>query len=154
LFDTEAFRQVIRHFVFPFLYFASVALVVASGVAATGFVGDGIGLYAGIGLILALLIVAGLVLGTFSLLIARLDGTSFPMLSDHLRHCAFLYAFVVIVGALFAAEYIGNVAAGRPMYELPKAVIVWLAAGYAIVANGLVLLWKRCSSGVEAGGAP
>jgi uncharacterized membrane protein YdjX (TVP38/TMEM64 family) len=146
-------------FVFPFLYFASVVPV--GVVAVLTFVVNVrfnwyITLYfnGDISGIVALLVIGSPVFGVFSWVLVRLEGVPRPTPADHLRRCAFLYAFVGILGAMFATEYIGNLIADNPMYEMPKAVVIWVVAGYAILVDALVLLRERRRNRADHGGDP
>jgi hypothetical protein len=149
-------RGMARLFVFPFFYFVSVVPVgiavvlvltmtetnigwrgYTPGIGADDFTtvyfnGDVVG-------IVSLLLIGGPAFGLVSLGLVWLDGVRSPSLVDHLRQCAYLYAFVGILGVLFAAEYVGNVIAGDPMYEMPKAAVLWVIAGFAISVNALTL---------------
>ena len=154
-------RQTTRLFIFPFLYFASVVPVVVGVVAALSFMAYNVGfnryntLYfnGDIAGVAALLVIGSPAFRAFSWVFIRLEGVPQPTPADHLRRCAFLYAFVGILGAMFTAEYVGNVLADNPMYEMPKAVIIWIVAGFAIFVDALVLFWKRRRSNyVNLGG--
>ena len=153
-------RDVARYFVFPFFYFLSIGPVCiavilvltqiettigwrgyAPGIVADDFTtvyfnGDVVG-------IVSLVLIGGPAFGLLSLGLVRLEGLRSPSLVDHLRQCALLYAFVGILGALFAAEFVGNFVAGHPMYEMPRAAVAWVIAGFAIPANALALFWRR-----------
>ena len=152
-------RGIAKLFVVPFFYFVSVlpvgiAFVVvltltesyigwrgyAPGFGADDFTtvyfnGDVVG-------IISLILIGGPAFGLLSLGLVRLDGVRCPSLVDHLRQRAYPYAFVGIPGALFATEYVGSVGAGEPMYEMPKAVAVWVIAGFAIAVNALTPFWR------------
>jgi hypothetical protein len=157
-----AAREVTRLFVLPFLYFLCVAPVVAGIAALLALEGR----YFGFGqyntwyfngdatAVAALLLVGGFVFAACSWILVRLDGLRRPVPADHLRQCGFLYAFFCILGVLFAAEYLGNVVAGRPMNEAPLAAVIWLAAGYGVLVNAAVLIRRRRRDAASIGGRP
>lgn len=146
-------------FFLPFLYFLGVipvAVVLVAALAivegATDLEQHGILYFNADVSVAALLIMIGSpVFGAIAWMHGRLEEVSGGAFVDHLHRCAFLYVFVGILGAMFAAEYIGNLVTDRPMYELPKAGIIWAIAAYAILVDALVLVWRRFST--EPGGA-
>lgn len=141
----------------PFLYLASTIPVIISLIVVLTFVEYNIGFRGyepGLGLdgfttlyfdgdligMVALVLIGGPVFGLCSWGVTKLERTRQPSITDHLRHCVFLYAFVVIVGASFVMELVGNFVSGDPMHEGPKAVIFLVAAGYAILIDALILI--------------
>ena len=165
-------RQAANLFVFPFVCFASMVPVIAGLNVVLTIVEYSVGWrgYApGVGLddfttlyfngdvvgIASLTLIGGATFGLLGWGLGRLEGIAQPALGDHLRRCSFLYVFVALVGALFAAEYVGNLVAGHPMYDMPKGVIVWVVAGYAILVDAVVLVWQRRHLGrADSGSGP
>lgn len=153
-------RQAATLFIFPFLYFASVVPVVAVLLVVFTLEEQSIGFNqynsvyfnGDITAVASLLVIGSLVFGGCSRALVWLEGMTRPTLADHLRHCAFIYAFVGILGALIAVELIGNLIAGIPMY-MPKVVVVWVVAAYAILVDGLILVRERQPFGRASLGA-
>jgi hypothetical protein len=148
-------RNLAKLFVFPFFFLSlvpvgiSAVLVLAlieinvgwrgyapgigaDNLAALYFNGDVVG-------IVSLVLIGGPVFWLLSLGLVRLDGLRSPSLVDHLRQCAYLYASVGMLVALFAAEYDENLVAGNPMHEAPNAAVLWVIAGFALLVNALTL---------------
>jgi hypothetical protein len=164
-------HDAVRFFVIPMLYAIGVVPVAIGVLWVLLFVEYRIGFYSpepGFGLDnLVTLYFNGDVAGAvaivaigapvFALLgwgLGRLGGVQQPTLGDHLCRCAFLYAFVVILGAMFAVELARNLALGKPMYEVPLVVGIWLVAGFGIFMDAVVLLLKRQhAQHTEHGGA-
>jgi hypothetical protein len=144
-------RQMMKLFVFAFLYFASVMPVVISLIVVftleEHFVGynryNTLYFNGDISTVASLLVIGSLVFGGCSWALVRLEGMTRPTHSDHLRHCAFIHAFVGILGALFAVELVGNFISGNPVYQMSKAAVVWVVAVYAIFVDVLVFIGER-----------
>jgi len=144
-------RQLMKLFVFPFLYFASVMSVVIGLIVVFTLEEHYVGynryntLYSDgdISTVSSLLVIGSLVFGGYSWALARLEGTARPTHSDHLRRCAFIYAFVGILGVLFAVELVGNLISGNPVYQLSKAAVVWVVAAYAAFVDVVDFVRER-----------
>jgi hypothetical protein len=144
-------RQLMKLFVFPFLYFASVIPVVIGLIVVFTFEEHYVGynryntlyLNGDISTVASLLVIGSLVFGGCSWALVRLEGMTRPTLSDHLRRCAYIYAFVGILGALFAVDLVGNLISGNPVYQVSKAAVVWAVAVYAIFVDILVFIRER-----------
>ena len=85
-----------------------------------------------------LFVFVGVVLAPCAWWVLRLEQTLRPALSDHLRHCALLYATLSLLGVSWAKFfYSGGVAIA------PVEFAVFFHTGLAILTNALVLLYRR-----------
>lgn len=100
-------------------------------------------------LVLAYLVVGGVIYGSLGWWLLLLEQLLRPTLGDHFRRCALLYLFVALLGPLLVIFVdIGDPGAGGSV-----AIIVLMAAGYAVLMDALVLLMTRLRySRVSQGG--
>jgi hypothetical protein len=87
-------------------------------------------------------VIGGLVFGVCAWALVLLEGLRQPKLTDHLRHCAYLYIFFILLSAVLIPDYIEGLRLGYPGVETP-AQVVWLVAALAILIDALVLTWHR-----------
>ena len=155
-------RHATRFIAYPAAYLASVVPVSVATLVSTVILEDTISsylypfegdftLYGYLALISSLLLVAVPVYGVLSLLLYRLEGTSRPSFSDHLRHCVFGYGAFGATGVVTLLTYQRELAAGYTDPKPETELLVW-TAGCAILANALALLWRRRSRGDRSGG--
>lgn len=87
--------------------------------------------------------VVGLVSGSVGWVLMRLEGLSRPKPIDHLRRCAYLYVFFVILSALQIPEYAkANRLPGYPGPEFQDQLL-WLGIVFAILVDALMLSVHR-----------
>lgn len=150
-------QQAMRLFVLPFLYFASMVLVVTGIFVMFYAMEYGGPLHPHVEplyrydemtsrideIVLAvILVIGGLVFGLCGRLLLLMEGRRPPTFVDHLRRCAYLYVFFVILSAVLIPNYVEGVRAGYPGVETQEEV-VWLVAAYGIVVDALMLAWRR-----------
>ncbi len=93
--------------------------------------------------LVTIFVVVGLVFGGLSWALMRLESLSLPKVIDHLRRCAYLYVFFVILSALQIPEYAkANQLPGYPGPEFQDQVL-WLSIVCAILVDALVLSGQR-----------
>lgn len=151
-------RNTGKFFVCPFVYLTSVVPVTIVTLILTVFWEDTIssflynfeGAFTPYGYLaqtLSLLIIAVPAYGILSLLLYRSEGTSRPLVLDHLRHCVFLYGLLVATVAATTISYQRQLAAGytHPV-GLGTNLVLWVT-GCAILMNLLAFLWRRSTSG-------
>lgn len=94
--------------------------------------------------------VVGLISGGTGWVLVRLERLSRPKLTDHLRRCAYLYVLFAILTALQIPEYAK--AYRLPGYPGPEFQnqVIWIGVVFAILADALVLSWRRLRYGRAA----
>ena len=147
-------RNTGKFFVYPSIYLASVVPITIVTLVLTvfwedtissflyGFEGD-FTPYGYLAQTLSLLVIAVPAYGILSLLLYRSEGTSPPLVLDHLRHCVFLYGLWVAAVTITTISYQRQLAAG---YTQPVGLgtnLVFWVTGCAILMNLLAFLWRR-----------
>ncbi len=114
----------------PPLFLAGVLLVAILVERTLGYVR----VFAGL---LALLVIDVLVFGLLSVGLARLERLRLPGILDHLRHCAMLYAGMVLLGSYLVYEELKP----WPCCSLAWSMgaLLFLVAAYAVVLNASVV---------------
>ncbi|HKH11782.1 MAG TPA: hypothetical protein VKA73_11655 [Rubrobacter sp.] len=87
-------------------------------------------------------VLGGLVFGVLSLALSRSERAAVPTVLDHLRRCAVLYALLCGLVILLTVSYENQAAHGVSL-GFGLAVIVCLAAAYAVLIDVLVCAWSR-----------
>lgn len=162
-------RNVAR-FIAPVLYAAGFVPVMIGTIAALSFVERSIGFddySSGLSLAdlttfryngdiagaVATLSIGGSVFGLLSLDLLRLEQLRQVTALDHLRHCAFFYATLVLLGFWLMTAY-ENQTTHSISLGYGVAAGSFLTAGYAILVNALILFSRRRRSNhVNLGGA-
>jgi hypothetical protein len=97
--------------------------------------------------VVLLVVVCALSFTVLDLALYGLERLRSPVLKDHLRHCALLYAGVVFVLLVLTAS---NLQAGMLQYDLGFAVCVLATSG--ILVDAAVVLLMRRPTRVQRGG--
>jgi hypothetical protein len=95
------------------------------------------------------LLVCALLFAVLDLALYGLERLQRPVLRDHIRHCALLYAGIVLVFVTLIA--IPGLQAGMVRFDL--VLVVCAVAVYAILVDAGVVLLKRRLTRVRLGGA-
>lgn len=95
------------------------------------------------------LLVCALLFAVLDLALYGLERLQRPVLRDHIRHCALLYAGIVLVFVTLIA--IPGLQAGMVQFDL--GLVVCAVAVYAILVDAGVVLLKRRLTRVRLGGA-
>ena len=147
-------RNTGKFFVYPSIYLVSVVPVTIVTLILTVFWEDTISAflynfegdftpYGYLAQTLSLLIIAVPAYSVLSLLLYRSEGTSRPLVLDHLRHCVFLYGLLVATATVTTISYQRQLAAGYTQPVGPGTNIILWVTGFAILMNLSVLLWRR-----------
>ena len=93
-----------------------------------------------IGVAVPIMLVGGSVFGCLGWVLLRLEGLRQPKIVDHVRHCAILYALLVLalVGALWVFS-----SGLTPGPGAAVVFVVFVSAACAVSSDAVVLLWQR-----------
>ena len=155
--STPAVRRTFR-FVSPLLYaagcvsvFVLIVFVASSTAVARSLdaLSEASYLFENVALVVVLLfVVCALSFTVLDLVLYGLEWLRNPMLKDHLRHCALLYAGTVFVLLILTAS---NLQTGMLQYDLGLAVCALATCG--ILADAVVVLLMRRLTRAQRGGA-
>lgn len=98
--------------------------------------------------VVLLLLVCTVLFALLDLALYGMERLQRPVIEDHLRHCALLYAGIVFVFIVLA---LSNLEADMMQYGLALAVCA--VAAYGVLVDAIVVLSKRRFAHAQPGGA-